>query len=118
VQEVIGRAEAITSACRAFAVEAFGAAMDAVTTDSGDVGRAVARAQVAVTHAMNEAVRVADMCFHAAGTNAISTGNRLERFLRDAHTAVQHAAGQAVHFQAAGATLLGVEPPPRSRPPG
>lgn len=118
VQEVIGRAEAITSACRAFAVEAFGAAMDAVTTDTGDVGRAVARAQVAVTHAMHEAVRVADMCFHAAGTNAISTGNRLERFLRDAHTAVQHAAGQAVHFQAAGATLLGLEPPPRVRPPG
>jgi hypothetical protein len=66
VQEVIGRAEAITSACRAFAVAAFDAAMEAVMTDSGDVGRAVARAQVAVTHAMNEAVRVADMCFHAA----------------------------------------------------
>jgi indole-3-acetate monooxygenase len=118
VQEVVGRAEGITSACRAFAVESFGAAMDAVTTGTGDVGRAVARAQVAVTHAMNEAVRVADMCFHAAGTNAISTGNRLERFLRDAHTAVQHAAGQAVQFQAAGATLLGVEAPPRVRPPG
>jgi alkylation response protein AidB-like acyl-CoA dehydrogenase len=107
VQEVIGRAEAVTGACRAFAVDAFGAAMDAVTTDTGDVARAVARAQVAVTHAMNEAVRVADLCFHAAGTNAISTGNRLERFWRDAHTAVQHAAGQAVQFQAAGATLLG-----------
>jgi alkylation response protein AidB-like acyl-CoA dehydrogenase len=112
VQEVVGRAEAITSGCRAFAVEAFGAVMDAVAEDRDDVGRAVARAQVAVTHAMNEAVRVVDLCFHAAGTNAISTGNRLERFLRDAHTAVQHAAGQAVHFQAAGATLLGATPAP------
>ncbi len=111
VQEVIGRAEAITGACRAFAVAAFDAAMEAVTTDSGDVARTVARAQVAVTHALNEAVRVADMCFHAAGTNAISTGNRLERILRDAHTAVQHAAGQAVQFQTAGATLLGAETP-------
>src|SRR4051812_39378518 len=109
VQEVIGRADAITGACRALAVEALGAAMDAVTTEGGDVCPAVARAQVAVTHAMNEAVRVADMCFHAAGTNAISTGNRLERFLRDAHTAVQHAAGQAVHFQTAGAALLGAD---------
>jgi alkylation response protein AidB-like acyl-CoA dehydrogenase len=118
VQEVVGRCEAITSAARAFAVEAFHAAMDAVVTDTGDVGRAVARAQVAVTHAMNEAVRVADLAFHAAGTNAISTANRLERTLRDAHTAVQHAAGQAIHFQAAGATLLGVESPAGIRPPG
>jgi alkylation response protein AidB-like acyl-CoA dehydrogenase len=112
VQEVIGRAEAITSGCRAFAVEAFSAVMDAVAEDRGDIARAVARAQAAITHAMNEAVRVVDLCFHAAGTNAISTGNRLERFLRDAHTAVQHAAGQAVHFQAAGATLLGATPAP------
>src|SRR3954451_22674408 len=112
VQEAIGRAEAITSGCRAFAVEAFGDVMDAVAADRADVARAVARAQVAVTHAMNEAVRVVDLCFHAAGTNAISTGNRLERFLRDAHTAVQHAAGQPVQFQAGGAALLGAPPAP------
>ena len=70
----------------------------------------MARAQLSITHSLQEAVRVADLCFHAAGTNAISTGNRLERFLRDAHTAVQHAAGKQVHKQVAGRTLLGFEP--------
>jgi alkylation response protein AidB-like acyl-CoA dehydrogenase len=72
----------------------------------------VARAQLAITNALNEAVRVVDLCFHAAGTNAISSENRLERYLRDAHTAVQHAAGQAIHVEVAGRVLLGLDPGP------
>ena len=59
---------------------------------------------------MNEAVKVADLCFHAAGTNAISTANRLERILRDTHTAALHAAGQSVHRRVAGRVLLGLDP--------
>ena len=108
VQDAVAESEAITSAARAFCHDAIGEAwaMLANDGDSRDLGRAVARAQLSITHAMGEAVRVADLCFHAAGTNAISTGNRLERFLRDAHTAVQHAAGQPIHKRAAGRTLL------------
>ena len=117
VQDAIADAEAITSAARAFCHEAIGAAWAAVTDDEVDpheLQRAVARAQLSITHAMGEAVRVADRCFHAAGTNAISTGNRLERYLRDTHTAVQHAAGQSIHKRGAGRVLLGLDdsPPP------
>ena len=112
VQEAVAEAEAITSAARAFCVEAIGGAWDALLCDDRELPVAVARAQLAITHSMNEAVRVADLCFHAAGTNAISTANRLERFLRDAHTAVQHAAGQAVHKRVAGRTLLGIDAEP------
>ncbi len=109
VQDAIADAEAIASAARAFCTEAIGEAWAAVAggdTAPVDLDRAVARAQLSITHAMQEAVRVADLCFHAAGTNAISTGHRLERYLRDTHTAVQHAAGQSLHKRAVGQTLL------------
>ena len=112
VQEAVGRAEAIAGAARALCVEAIEEAWAAVRAGAGgdDLARPVARAQLAITHSLNEAVRVAELCFHAAGTNAISAANRLERFLRDAHTAVLHAAGQSVHHQVAGRVLLGLEP--------
>jgi alkylation response protein AidB-like acyl-CoA dehydrogenase len=127
VQDAVAEAEAITSAARAFCHEAIGGAWSAIASaepgssvgaadhaDRGadeDLDRMMARAQLSITHAMSEAVRVADLCFHAAGTNAISTGNRLERYLRDAHTAVQHAAGQSVHKRAVGRTLLAPDGP-------
>lgn len=114
VQSAVGEAESITGAARAFCIDAIEAAWQALITDSKELPTAVARAQLAITHSMNEAVRVADLCFHAAGTNAISTGNRLERFLRDTHTAVQHAAGQPIHRQVAGRTLLGADPGPQT----
>lgn len=112
VQETIGRAEAIVSAARAFCVESIEEALAALAAgvDGDDLARPVARAQLAITHSLNEAVRVTDLCFHAAGTNAISTANRLERFLRDAHTAVLHAAGQPLHLRVGGRVLLGLDP--------
>lgn len=117
VQQAVAEAEAITGAARAFCHEAIGDAWRAAVNDDPDIDRAAARAQIAITHAMNEAVRVADRCFHAAGTNAISSANRLERFLRDTHTAVQHAAGQSVHLRMAARSLLGLDhgaPPARA----
>ncbi|MEL7210526.1 MAG: acyl-CoA dehydrogenase family protein [Actinomycetota bacterium] len=109
VQQAVAEAEAITGASRALCREAIGAAWAAVLDDGPDIERAAARAQIAITHAMQESVRVVDRCFHAAGTNAISSANRLERFLRDAHTAVQHAAGQSLHLRQAAQTLLGLD---------
>ena len=45
---------------------------------------------------MHEAVRAVDMVFHTAGTNAVYRKHPLERYFRDIHVAVQHAAGLAV----------------------
>lgn len=112
VQDAVARAEAITGAARAFVTETIGAAWDSLPEGGATLNRNVARAQLAITHALNEAVRAVDITFHAAGTNAISTANRLERFLRDAHTAVQHSAGQNVHQRAAGRVILGLDAGP------
>lgn len=112
VQEAVAEAETITSSARAFVVESIEAAWAALPDGGPTLDRAVSRAQLAITNSLNEAVRVADLCFHAAGTNAISTANRLERSLRDAHTAVQHAAGQSIHRRVAGRVLLGLDAGP------
>lgn len=112
VQDAVARAEAITGAARAFVVETLDAAWDGLDAGGDPLVRAVVRAQLAITHAMNEAVRAVDICFHAAGTNAISSANRLERFLRDAHTGVQHAAGLTIHMRPAGRVILGLDPGP------
>lgn len=115
VQDAVAQAETITSSARAFVVESMEAAWLALPEGGPTLDRAVARAQLAITNTLNEAVRVADICFHAAGTNAISSANRLERSLRDAHTAVQHAAGQSIHQRVAGRVLLGVPPGPNDQ---
>lgn len=114
VQEALGRAETLTGAARAYVTETMAAAWEAVCSEgrTGSVEAIVARAQLAITHSLNVAVQVADLAFHAAGTNAISTANRLERFLRDAHTAVQHSAGQPVHVRAGGRSVFGLDAGP------
>ncbi len=109
VQDAIGEAQALAASARAFVVDAIGAAWDALELGAGDLGRRTAEAQLAITHALRTAVTVADLCFHAAGTSAISTGYRLQRFLRDAHTAVQHAAGHRDHFRTGGRSVLGLD---------
>jgi len=48
--------------------------------------------------------------FHAAGTNAVYRKHRLERYFRDVHTAVQHAAGLHTNIENAGKVLLGLRP--------
>ena len=71
---------------------------------------AIAHARLAITHAMHEAVRVVDLVFHAAGTNAIFRKHPWERHFRDIHVAVQHAAGFPSHVESAGKVFLGLRP--------
>ena len=112
MQLAVGRAEAITSAARAYCLDAIDAAWEAVGPDGPAKGReldrAIAHARLAITHAMNEAVRVVDLLQRAAGTAGVYNTGRIERRFRDAHVAVQHAAGPRLHIEAAGRVLLGV----------
>lgn len=111
VQQAVGEAEAILGGARAFLLGSVNDAWDAVASNAapGEIGPAVARARLAITHAQSEAVRVVDRLFHAAGTNAVYRAHRLERCFRDAHVAKQHAAGQPSHIETAGRALLGIE---------
>jgi len=111
VQTQVAEAEAILSAARAYVLASVGTAWEAVSAGVPDPSHEVAQARLAITHGMHEAVRVVDRLFHAAGTNAIYRKNGLERYFRDVHTAVQHAAGLPVHIESAGKVFLGLRPP-------
>ena len=89
-QTRLAEAEAILNAARASVVDAAGTLWDVVCSNASDPCIAIARARLAIVHAMHEAVRSVDLVFHAAGTNAIYTRNPLERYFRDIHVAVQH----------------------------
>jgi alkylation response protein AidB-like acyl-CoA dehydrogenase len=110
VQSRVGTAEAILNAARAYVVHAVDTAWQAVREGEPDPSRKIADARLAITHAIHEAVRVVDIIFHAAGTNAIYTRNPLERHFRDAHVAVQHNSAFPVHYESAGKVLMGLKP--------
>ncbi len=108
VQESAAQAEAILSAGRAFVLDAVGTVWNGAS--GSDPSLAIARARLAITHAMHEAVRAVDIVFHAAGTNAIYSSNPLERHFRDVHVVVQHNAAFRTHYASAGKVLLGLRP--------
>ncbi len=110
VQTKVAEADAIVNAARAYVMEAVGRAWEAVCAGLPDPSQEIAQARLAITHGMHEAVRAVDIVFHAAGTNAVYRKHRLERYFRDVHVAVQHAAGLPSHVENAGKVLLGLRP--------
>lgn len=110
VQAKLGEAEAIYGSARAYVLETVAAVWDAVTTGQEPTDREVARARLAITHAMREAARAVDIVFHAAGTNAIYDAQPLERAFRDIHVAIQHGATLPSYYESAGKALMGLRP--------
>jgi alkylation response protein AidB-like acyl-CoA dehydrogenase len=110
VQTRVAEAEAIVNAARAYIIDTVGTAWEMICADVSEPSREVAQARLAITHGMHEAVRAVDLVFHAAGTNAVYRKYPLERYFRDIHVAVQHAAGLPIHFESAGKVLLGLRP--------
>ena len=72
-----------------------------------------ARLRVAITSAMDQARRVVDFAYHAAGTTAIFNGSPFERRFRDMHTVIAQGQAHLSNFEAAGQALFGVEPAQR-----
>jgi indole-3-acetate monooxygenase len=110
VQTRVAQATAIVRAARAYVLSAVGCAWAAVGNGMEDPGPMVADARLAIVHAMHQSVRAVDLVFHAAGTNAVYSRNPLERYFRDVHVAVQHAAGLPGQYESAGKVLLGLRP--------
>jgi alkylation response protein AidB-like acyl-CoA dehydrogenase len=110
VQTSVAQAEAILNAARTYMIDALGRSWEAQCAEAADITQEIVQTRLATTHAMHETVRVVDMLFRAAGTNAIYTSNPLERHFRDIHVAVQHNAGFPVHFESAGKVLMGLRP--------
>ena len=104
------RAEAGLGAAEAY-LEAVLRAVWETAPDWGAIGlEARARVRLACSHAIAAAVAAGDWAHHAAGVDAIFTGNPLERRFRDLHTLSQQIQARESHFEAVGAVLLGAEP--------
>jgi alkylation response protein AidB-like acyl-CoA dehydrogenase len=65
--------------------------------------------RLATTHAIRQAVQVADFAYDAAGATAIFTANAFERRFRDLHTIVQQVQGRKSNYQIVGKFMLGLE---------
>ena len=109
-QEVVGRAEAIISGARVYVLDSVGTMWDAVLSGKEDLGDEVFQSRLAVTHAVHESVRAIDMLYHASGTNAVRSGNLLERYFRDSHAAMMHAGGLLANFEQGGRVAFGLPP--------
>ena len=110
VQAKVGEAEAIWRSAYAYVTAAAEAAWEAAQHADRDAPTVVADLRLAIAHAGFESVRVVNLMFHAAGTNAIYTKHRLERHLRDIHVSVEHGASNPEHYETAGRVFLGLPP--------
>jgi alkylation response protein AidB-like acyl-CoA dehydrogenase len=72
-----------------------------------------AHLRIAITGAMEEARKVVDFAYHAAGTTAIFEGSPFERRFRDLHTALAQGQAHLSNFESAGQALFGIEPTQR-----
>jgi len=95
VQAMVGRAEALLAAARAFPIQAMTDLMEA--TDIGGDRLLVARVrlQAAAAHAAESALRIVEMLAADAGATAILEACHLERAFRDVHAAAKHIAMSA-----------------------
>jgi alkylation response protein AidB-like acyl-CoA dehydrogenase len=110
VQALIGEADAIVNAARAYVLDAVGRVWDVLTSGETPSDQEIAQGRIAITHAMHESARAVDKVFHAGGTNAIYRALPLERAFRDVHVAIQHGAALPSYYESAGKVLMGLRP--------
>ena len=110
VQDMVGRAETMLRAARAYLVDAMAELM--VATDLGGDRLLQARAffRAACANAAETAVRIVDTIAADAGTAAIFETGTLERSVRDVHAATKHVAMSPNNYTIAGRLKLGLEP--------
>jgi indole-3-acetate monooxygenase len=109
VQALIGRAEAMLRAARAFLLESTQTFWDAVET-GGPTLRDRAILRLAGSHAAATSVQVADMRFQAGGGTAIQESGRPARCWRDVHAMSHHAGITPSQFEPVGRVMLGMDP--------
>ncbi|GBR44435.1 acyl-CoA dehydrogenase family protein [Gluconobacter roseus] len=107
VQAVVGEAEALLSAARAFfygvTEEAWGLLLDGQTVPETLANRI----RLAATHAAQVAAQVARMCFELGGIAAVQSEHILGRCMQDCSVVAQHAFMAKGNYEAAGRVILG-----------
>ena len=110
VQSKVAQAQALWHAARALVIDIYGELWDkAVAGRPFDLDDR-ARMRMASTFAMNEACKVVDVIYHAAGATAIFEANPFERRFRDINCASQQGQAAQSNYEVVGQVLLGITP--------
>ena len=109
-QRMVGEAEAIWNAARAFLRESADA-MWRGARDNLDLSQDERIAvRLSSTHAIREAARVVDIAYTVCGSSAIFEANPIQRRFQDVHAITQQIQGRPTHYDTAGQHFLGLEP--------
>lgn len=110
VQSMVARAEASVRSAGAFLREALGEVYTAAERSQDITLHQRALVRLAVVNASRSGTKAVDLCFEAAGSNALFRANPMQRYFRDVHAAGQHVVLAFSGLETVGRVLLGLEP--------
>ena len=110
IQAKVARAEALVGSGRAYVREATRDLWETVCRGERPSPGQRAIYRLAIAQAMTNASEAVDLMYSAGGASAIYATSRLDRCLRDAHTAAAHVWVAPDTYELAGRLLLGLDP--------
>jgi alkylation response protein AidB-like acyl-CoA dehydrogenase len=113
VRADFAKATARLGRARAYAHEVMAESWQISTTRGRFTLDERARLRLVITGTIQEAAKVVDYAYHAAGSTAIYEGSAFERRFRDMHAVTAHGQAQWSNFESAGQALFGSEPTQR-----
>ena len=110
IQAKVAQAEALVGSGRAYVREATRDTWETVCRGELPSPNQRAVYRLAVAQAMANGVQAVDLMYNLAGASAIYATSRLDRCLRDVHTAAAHVWVSPDTYELAGRLLLGLDP--------
>jgi alkylation response protein AidB-like acyl-CoA dehydrogenase len=110
IQAKVAQAEALVGSGRAYVREATRDLWETVERGQQPSPEQRAVYRLAVVQAMGYAVQAVDLMYNVGGATAIYATSRLDRCLRDVHTAAAHVWVAPDTYELAGRLLLGLDP--------
>ena len=109
-QRMVGQAEAIWNAARAYLNEASLAMWAGAKANHSLTTEERINVRLASTHAIRQAAEVVDIAYALCGSSAIFAANPIQRRFQDVHTITQQVQGRLTHYDTAGQYFLELEP--------
>jgi alkylation response protein AidB-like acyl-CoA dehydrogenase len=110
IQAKVAQAEALVGSGRAYVREATRDTWETVSRGERLSPHRRAVYRLAIAHAMTNAIQAVDLMYTTGGATAIYAESRLDRCLRDVHTAAAHVWVAPDTYELAGRLLLGLDP--------
>jgi alkylation response protein AidB-like acyl-CoA dehydrogenase len=108
-QSLLGQAEGLLRAGRAFLFEALGEAWATACNGSPLSWKQRGLLWLSATQAVTQALQAVDIAYRAAGGSSVYASAQLERCLRDIRTASQHIQVMPTNYELAGQLVLGAD---------